>query len=46
VIATVRSVHPLDQESVDAIAMALSERLNHPVTLEVIVLPVTRSRGQ
>jgi uncharacterized hydrophobic protein (TIGR00271 family) len=46
VVATVRSAHPLDQATVDAAATTLSKRLNHPVTLEVVVLPVTTSRGQ
>jgi len=46
VIATVRAVTHLDQEEVDATAEKLSERLGRPVTLEVIALPVTRSRGE
>ena len=46
VVATIRSVHPLDQATVDATATALSGRLNRPVTLEVVASPVTRSRGQ
>jgi len=34
----------VDQASVDTAARALSEELDRPVTLEVIALPVTRSR--
>ena len=46
IIATARSIHVLDQETVDAVAAVLSERLDQPVTLEVITLPVTRSQTQ
>jgi uncharacterized hydrophobic protein (TIGR00271 family) len=46
VVATVRSASPLSQEAVDALVTALKERVNQPVTLEVVTLPVTRSRGQ
>lgn len=46
VIATVRSAQPFDQAAVDHLAEALSDRLNRPMTLEVVVLPVTRSGGQ
>jgi hypothetical protein len=46
VIATMRSVQPIDQTVVDAIAASLREHLDRPVTLEVIALPVTRSGGQ
>ncbi len=46
VVATMRSVRPLDQATVDATATALGGRLGRPVTLEVVVLPVTSSRGQ
>ncbi|MBU1661448.1 MAG: TIGR00341 family protein, partial [Chloroflexi bacterium] len=46
VVATMRSVHPLDQATVDTTATALSGRLGRPVTLDVVVLPVTSSRGQ
>jgi len=43
VVATMRSAHPLDQATVDATATALSGRLGHPVTLEVVALPAIRS---
>lgn len=43
VVATMRSVHSLDQATVDTTATALSGRLGRPVTLEVIVLPAMRS---
>jgi uncharacterized hydrophobic protein (TIGR00271 family) len=43
VVATTRSDHPISQETVDALARALEERLNQPVTLEVVTLPVVRS---
>jgi APA family basic amino acid/polyamine antiporter len=46
VIATVRSAQPFDQPVVDHLAEALSERLDRPMTLEVVVLPVTRSSNQ
>lgn len=46
VVATVRSIHILDQETVDTAAAALSQRLDRPVTLEIITLPVTRSQGE
>ncbi len=46
VIATVRSDQPFDQAAVDNLAEALSRRLDRPTTLEVVVLPVTRSRSQ
>jgi uncharacterized hydrophobic protein (TIGR00271 family) len=45
VVATLRSAHPIEQVAVDAIAAALRERLDHPVTLEIIALLVTRSGG-
>lgn len=43
VVATVRSVYPLDQAMVDATATALSKRLDRPVALDVVVLPAIRS---
>jgi uncharacterized hydrophobic protein (TIGR00271 family) len=46
VVATVRSVRPLDQAEVDATATALREHLNRPLTLEITALPVTRSNEQ
>jgi len=46
VIATVRSAQSFDQVVVDHLAEALSGRLDRPMTLEVVVLPVTRSGGQ
>jgi len=45
VIATVRSALPFEQAAVDHLAEALSGRLDEPTTLEVVVLPVTRSGG-
>ena len=46
VAATVRSASPLSREAVHALATALQEGLDQPVTLEVVMLPVTRARGQ
>jgi uncharacterized membrane protein len=46
VVATVRSVRILDQAAIDATATALSERLDRPVMLKVVALPVTQSTGQ
>jgi uncharacterized hydrophobic protein (TIGR00271 family) len=46
VIATMRSAQPFEQAVVDHVAEALSEQLDRPMTLEVVVLPVTRSGGQ
>jgi uncharacterized hydrophobic protein (TIGR00271 family) len=43
VVATTRSDHPIGQETVDALAAALEGRLNQPVVLEVVTLPVVRS---
>jgi len=43
VVATVRSVDPLGKPAVDEMAAALRERLNRPVALEVVTLPVVRS---
>jgi uncharacterized membrane protein len=43
VIATVRSAQPFDQTVVDHLAEALSGRLDRPMTLEVVALPVIRS---
>ena len=45
VVATVRSVDPLEGPAVDEIAAALGRRLSRPVTLEVVTLPVVRSHG-
>jgi F0F1-type ATP synthase delta subunit len=46
VVATVQSVDGISGASVDAIASALRERLDRPVSLEVITLPVVRSSDQ
>jgi uncharacterized hydrophobic protein (TIGR00271 family) len=46
VVASVRSAHPITQERVDALAAVLEEHVNQPVTLEMVTLPVVRSRGQ
>jgi uncharacterized hydrophobic protein (TIGR00271 family) len=46
VVATVRSTQSFDQAVVDHLAKALSERLDRLMTLEVVVLPVTRSKGE
>jgi uncharacterized hydrophobic protein (TIGR00271 family) len=43
VVATVQSVDRISRASVDAIALALNERLDRPVSLEMITLPVVRS---
>jgi uncharacterized hydrophobic protein (TIGR00271 family) len=43
VVATVRSVDQLEEPVVDSIAGALRGRLERPVTLEVVTLPVVRS---
>ncbi len=43
IIATVRSPHSADQESVDATAAILEEELEREITLEVVTLPVIRS---
>jgi uncharacterized hydrophobic protein (TIGR00271 family) len=46
VIATVQSVDGMTGAWVDAMASALRERLDRPVSLEVITLPVVRSSQQ
>jgi uncharacterized hydrophobic protein (TIGR00271 family) len=46
VVATLRSVHPPEQVEVDAIAAALRQHLDRPVVLEIIALPITRSKEQ
>jgi uncharacterized hydrophobic protein (TIGR00271 family) len=43
VIATVRSKEPIDQDAVDDAAAALNRRLDQPVILELVTLPVLRS---
>jgi uncharacterized membrane protein len=43
IVATIRSPHLLDEERVSDLAQAVSERLGHPVKLEVITLLVIRS---
>jgi uncharacterized hydrophobic protein (TIGR00271 family) len=43
VVATTRSDHPISQETVDTLAATLEERLDQPVALEVVTLPVVRS---
>jgi uncharacterized hydrophobic protein (TIGR00271 family) len=45
VVATVRSVDPLEASAADEIAEALEERLDRPVMLEIVTLPVVRSEG-
>jgi uncharacterized membrane protein len=46
VVTTVQSVDGITEASVDAMALALRERLGRPVSLEVITLPVVRSSEQ
>jgi uncharacterized hydrophobic protein (TIGR00271 family) len=43
IVATIRSTRPFDQEKVDELARAVSERLGHPVQLEVVTLLVIHS---
>jgi uncharacterized hydrophobic protein (TIGR00271 family) len=43
IVATIRSPQLFDQKKTDDLAQALSERLGHPVQLEVVTLPVIRS---
>jgi uncharacterized hydrophobic protein (TIGR00271 family) len=43
VVATVRSKEPIDQDAVDDAAAALNQRLDQPVILELVTLPVLRS---
>lgn len=45
VVATVRAVDPLEPEAIDAMASALRQRFDRPVTLDIITLPVVRSEG-
>jgi uncharacterized hydrophobic protein (TIGR00271 family) len=42
--ATVRSSEPLGQEIVDELAQALENELNRPLDLDLIILPVIRSK--
>jgi F0F1-type ATP synthase delta subunit len=44
VVATVRSIDPLQEPAVEDIAAALRSRLGRPVTLEIVTLPVVRSQ--
>lgn len=44
VIATVRYVNQVEEPLADAVAAALEERLDRPVTLEIVTLPVVRSQ--
>ncbi len=41
--ATVRSTEPLDQETVNDLAVALENELDHPLDLDIIFLPTIRS---
>jgi uncharacterized membrane protein len=41
--ATVRSTEPLDQETVNDLAIALENELNRPLDLDIIFLPTIRS---
>ena len=43
VVATVRSVEPIDVALVDGMAQALRGALGRPIQLDVVALPVTRS---
>jgi uncharacterized hydrophobic protein (TIGR00271 family) len=43
IVATIRSPHLLDEGAVNSLAQAVSERLGHPVQLEVVTLLVIRS---
>ena len=43
IVATIRSSQLLDAETVNRLAETLSNRLEHPVQLEVVTLPVVRS---
>jgi heme/copper-type cytochrome/quinol oxidase subunit 4 len=43
VVATVQSADEMTRASVDAMASALQDHLDRPVSLEVITLPVVRS---
>ncbi len=43
IVATIRSPHLFDQEKADDLAQAVSERLGHPVQLEVVTLLVIHS---
>jgi len=41
--ATIRSREPLDQETINALALALENALNRPLVLDIISLPTIRS---
>lgn len=41
--ATVRATGPLTQESVDSLRLALEEKLERPLVLDIVTLPVIRS---
>jgi uncharacterized hydrophobic protein (TIGR00271 family) len=43
IVATIRSSQPFDAETIDRLAEMLSDRLEHPVQLEVVTLSVIRS---
>jgi len=43
VVVTVRSVEPMPQAAADEVALALRQRLDRPVTLELVTLPIIRS---
>ncbi|MBN1976400.1 MAG: TIGR00341 family protein [Anaerolineae bacterium] len=43
IVATIRSPHLLDEGEVNALAQAVSERLDHPVQLEVVTLLAIRA---
>lgn len=45
VVATVRSVEPFQRAAADEIASSLRQRLDRPVALEIVTLPVVRSES-
>jgi len=46
VVATLHSAEPLERQTVAEIEALLSDKLQSPLQLEVVVLPVVRSGGE
>jgi uncharacterized hydrophobic protein (TIGR00271 family) len=46
IVATVHATHPIDEETVSDLEATLSEQMDQPVQLDVIVLPIVRSREE
>jgi uncharacterized hydrophobic protein (TIGR00271 family) len=46
IVATVHATHPIDEETVADLETTLSEQMDQPVQLDMVVLPIVRSREE